>query len=72
MKYIQLGITLNDDLAIKSVIIQHNDTGLEDDYKLLKLVSIALLKSVILNEEDLELKDILKECGIALTKQDNE
>ena len=68
MKYIQLGITLNDDLAIKSAIIYHNDTGLEDDYKLIELVSIALLKSVILNKEDLELRDILKECGISLIK----
>ena len=65
MKYINLGITLTDELGIKSVVIYANDTELESDSGLIKLLAYALLKSMVLNKDDLELQDLLSKYGIS-------
>jgi hypothetical protein len=68
MKYIQLGLHLTDDLGIKSVTIDHNETDLPSDSKLITLIAFALLKSIHLNKSDLELQDMLNELGIVKAK----
>lgn len=65
MKYINIGITLTDELVLKSVVIYANDTGLESDTNLIRLLSFALLKSLHLNKEDLELQELLRKYGIS-------
>lgn len=64
MKYIELGIFLTDDLGIKSIVIDQNDTGLESDSKLLKKVCIAILESLSLNKQDVEIQDMLNNLNI--------
>jgi hypothetical protein len=69
MKYIQLGIGLTDELGIKSVTFLHNDTDLESDSKLIELIAIALLRSIHMNAEDLDLQDTLNKIGIIKAKE---
>jgi len=64
MKYIQLGIELDDELVMKSVEIQHNDTEMPNDSKLLKATSVAMLKSIIQSSDSLAVQDLLHELGI--------
>lgn len=68
MKYIQLGIHLTDELGIKSVTIDHNDTSLPSDSDLIKRVSMTVLKSLILNKEDVIVQDLINELGIEIEK----
>lgn len=64
MKYIEIGIVLNDELGVKSAIIHQNDTELPSNSELIKKVCITLLKSLSLNKQDLELQDMLIELNI--------
>lgn len=50
MHYIQIGLHLNEGLAIKSVTIDHNTTDLPSDSELIKRVALTLLKSLKLNK----------------------
>lgn len=69
MKYIQLGLHLtDDDLGLKKVTIDHNDTDLESNSKLLELVAFAIIKSLRLNKESLMVQDLLSELGIDMPK----
>lgn len=64
MAYIQLGLFFNDKLGLKSVRIDHNDTGLPDDSKLLERVAFTLLKAIRINEDSVKVQDLLNELGI--------
>lgn len=64
MKYIQFGIQLTDDLGIKAVVIEYNDTGLDNDSKLIETVAFTLLRSLNLNKESVAVQDLLNELGI--------
>lgn len=64
MKYIEIGIHVTDDLGIKAATINHNDTDLPSDYTLLRNVSIALLRSIAMNTDDLRLQALLEELNI--------
>lgn len=68
MKWLQFSFNLTDDLAIKDVVIDWNDTGLPSDSKLIKMVAIALLKSIKLNEDTLAVQDLLNELDIKVMK----
>lgn len=68
MKYLELGIELSDELALKSIIFHCNETGIEGSARLLRLLAIALLKSIEMNKEDIELQDILFKNGISIEK----
>ena len=67
MKYIQLGIHLTEELGLKSVTIDHNETDLPSDSNLINLVAFALLRSINLNKESVDLQDVLNELGITVT-----
>lgn len=64
MKCIEISIFLTDDLRLKSIAIDKNDTGLESDSKLLKKVCISILQSISLNKQDIEIQDILNNLNI--------
>ena len=64
MKYVELGIFLTDDLGIKAVVIDQNETGLPSNSELIEKVCITLLKSLSLNKEDVQLQDLLNELNI--------
>lgn len=42
--FIQIGIHLNEGLAIETLTIDHNTTQLPSDYELIKLVCIGLFE----------------------------
>lgn len=67
MKYVELGIYLTDDLGIESVSINHNDTHLKSDSKLIKIAALALVKASQVNKETLEIQDLLEDSNIAYT-----
>lgn len=63
MKLICLWLELTDELGLKSVVIDHNDTGLPSDSELLKKVAWALLKSLHHNHEELTINDLMNEIN---------
>lgn len=65
-KYIQLGIHLNDELGIKAVTFDNNDTGLANDSELLKNVAFAIMKAVAINKESVKVQDLLNELDIKI------
>jgi len=67
MKHIQLLIHLSEDLVLKSVEIEYNDTGHPDDSKLLEMVAYTLLKALKRNKEDIKVQDLLNELKIERT-----
>ncbi len=64
MKRVSLTIGLTDDLGIKSVVIDYNDTGLLDDSVLIEKIALTLIKSIYINKEDIYIQDILNELNI--------
>jgi len=69
MKWIQLSISLDDELRMKKIIIDINTTDQPSDSKLIKNISIAMLKSIKLNKDDLAIQDLLSELGIERSKK---
>jgi hypothetical protein len=69
MKYIQLGFFLTDELGIKSILIDQNNTGLPNDSKLLENIAFAILKASHINRDSLILQDLLNELDISLPKR---
>lgn len=55
----QILVDLGDNLALKSVIIQYNDTGLPSDKALLLGISKAILEDNKINEVVQEAKEIV-------------
>jgi len=70
--FIQIGVHLNEDLGITSATIDHNTTKLESNSELLRLISIALLKSIYLNKEDLQFQELLSELNITKAPNSSE
>lgn len=64
MPYIQIGLSLNPELGLKSVSINFNDTGLPDDSELIKKIAIVLLTAISMNSESVKVQDLLNELGI--------
>lgn len=62
--YIEFGVNLNNELGIKSLLINQNTTELPNNSELIKLVAIGLLKAVELNEDSLAVQDLMSELGI--------
>jgi hypothetical protein len=64
MKHITLTLKLTDNLGIKSIIIDDNETELPSDSNLIKICAIAMLESIAINKEDLQVQDILNDLDI--------
>lgn len=67
-KMIVLEIHLTDDLGLKTIVFQYNDSGLKSDYTLLYKIAWAILKSIHSNEDYLKMQEMLSELNIALPK----
>jgi len=67
LKHVQLTISLSEDLEMKTVSIDYNDTGLPDNSELVKKIAYTLLKSLSINKDDIKVQDLLNELGIERT-----
>lgn len=65
MKNIQLSISLSDDLGLKAIVYDYNDTELPSNSETLGNIAIAILKSLHLNKDDLLIQDLLNELDIS-------
>jgi len=66
MKYINIGFSFTDDLALKHITINHNDTELDSDSELVKKVIMTALKSFHLNKDDVSFQDLLNKNDIKI------
>ena len=68
MPSVWLAINLDKELKIKTVSINHNDTGMDNNSQLIKDLCFTLLKSMTLNKDDIQVQDLLNELGIKKSK----
>lgn len=59
---------MTEDLGIKSVAIDYNDTHLKDDGKLIELIAIALLKGLKANNDSIIVQDLLNELNLKINE----
>lgn len=67
MKYLTLVLCfeeVEEDLGLKSVVIDSNDTGLPSDSKLIEKAAFVMLRSIYKNADDLVIQDLLNELNI--------
>ncbi len=64
MRAINLTLHLSDELGIKSIDINYNDTNLPSNSELLFNIAMTLLKSLHLNEDSVKVQDLLQELNI--------
>lgn len=64
MKHVKLTIHLSDELTIKQVTIDYNDTELPSDSGLIQKIAFTLLKSISANKDDMKIQDLLNELNI--------
>lgn len=53
-----------ENLGLKSVTFDVNETDLPNDSELLKMLATTLLKSIIINKQDVLVQDLLNELDI--------
>lgn len=68
MAIIQLMLNLTDDLRIKNIIYEYNDTNLPSNSETLGNIAVAILRSLKLNKDSLVVQDLLIELNIDLSK----
>lgn len=68
MKQIQLTFTMSDELFLKSVTIDQNDTGLKNDSELILKVCSAIIRSFMNNKDSLAVQDMFNELNIKTSK----
>ena len=64
MKMIILTFELTDDLGIKSIAYDYNDTELPSNSESLGKIAMAIIKSISLNKDSLIVQDLLNELNI--------
>jgi hypothetical protein len=64
MKTITISIGLTDELGIKVVTIDQNDTHLPENSTLIKMVCVGILKSLKASEDSVAVQDLLSELKI--------
>ena len=64
MSIIQLTFELSDDLGLKSITFDYNDTKLPSSSETLGNIAIAILRAIEVNKDDLVIQDLLSELGI--------
>lgn len=72
MGYIQLSIFLTDDLAIKGVTFDHNDTGFKEDGELLESIASTLIATIKAHKDSIVVQDLLRELGIKREDEQSE
>lgn len=68
VKNIVLHVTLTDELKVKSITFNHNDTGLESGKDLLDKLSRALLQSIEMDRNNDDINELLNELKISRIK----
>lgn len=63
-KLISLSLHLTEDLGLRAITFNSNDTSLPNDTKTLERIAFAILQSIYSNRPDLELQDILNQFDI--------
>lgn len=63
---IQLMFDIKDDMGLKSITFQYNDTPLPENSETLKSLAITILKSLKLNRDSVMVQDLLNELDIKL------
>jgi hypothetical protein len=66
MKHLEIVFGFTDELGLKSVQFNYNDTGLPEDSELLRRVACALIESLSVNKESLKVQDILNQLDITI------
>lgn len=64
MGYIQLTIFLREDLGIKGVRVDHNDTGFIEDANFMESLAATLLATVKEHKDSIKVQHLLNELGI--------
>ena len=64
MHFIQLGITLHQDLVLKSISIDFNSTDLPNNSKLLEILACSILRELKNSKDSLLVQDLLNELNI--------
>ena len=59
MKTIQLHLSFTDELGLKSIIFQYNDTGIPSDRELLKSIANGIIQNIEIDEMIDEAKELL-------------
>jgi len=67
MKSIQLSLSITEDLTLKGVTISYNDTGLESNSELIKILGAAIVRAIDLNSDECEIQDMLNNNNIKNT-----
>jgi hypothetical protein len=68
MQTIQLSLAITDNLGLKSVQITTNTTSLPNNSNTIRLIALALLKSINDNKDSLIVQDLLNELDIEVSK----
>ena len=68
MKHITLTFNIDDNMGLRSVTYDYNDTSLPNDSNMLEMIAVALLKSVRDNKDTLIVQDLFNELGIDVSK----
>jgi len=68
-KIIQLTFVLTDDLGIKSIAYDVNDTELPSNGQTLGMIAMAMIKALHLNKDSVLVQDLLNELDIKVERQ---
>lgn len=68
MKAITLTFNLTDELGLKSIVFDYNDTGLPENSETLRKIAIATLKAISDNQESCGVQDLLNDLDIPRQK----
>jgi len=64
MKTIELKLSITEDLTLKQIIVSYNDTGLENDPELLRMIGSTIVRAVDTNREECEIQYMLNKLNI--------
>jgi len=64
MKYIQITLLVSDEMHLKSIQFDENETELPNDSNTLKLLAEAMLRGLNKDKECIAIQDVLNELNI--------
>lgn len=64
MRMVTLSYVLNEDLGLKSISFDYNDTGLEENSGLLRSIAFATIEALVKNDDSVKVQYLLNELGI--------
>lgn len=64
MKKLTITLNLTDDLKVKSIVFEENETGIKSDSELLNNAATAILSLLKSNKDDIEVQELLNDLQI--------